>query len=247
MGQAGTRATRRPSGPGRAVHTALLESFEENATLWNGHRVFAVDGSKFNLPKTLQPDGFKRPSPNAAYPQGLVSCLYRLQDKLPYDVDLAPGGDERTLARHHSRLLKPEDIVVYDRGYVSRALLAHPIDHRLHAVFRIRRKADTQVDRIFESAHPDTVLTLRPRTMDPTPRTVRIVRIVRAPKLRRGPADNACGFPSLSRTDPRRSLPSARIDRGTLQDRQADPRHGGLLMLSLPRACAVCSRNSSPE
>ncbi len=125
---------------------------------------------------TLQPDGFKRPSPNAATPQGLVSCLYRLQDKLPYDVDLAPGGDERTLARHHSRLLKPEDIVVYDRGYVSRALLAHPIDHRLHAVFRIRRKADTQVDQILESTRQDTLLTLKPRTVDPTPRTVRIVR-----------------------------------------------------------------------
>ena len=34
---------------------------------------------------------FRRPSPSAAYPQGLVSCLYRLQDKVPHDVDLAPG------------------------------------------------------------------------------------------------------------------------------------------------------------
>ncbi len=161
----------------RDVHAAVLESFEATATRWNGHRVFAVDGSKFNLPKTLQPDGFKRPSPNAAYPQGLVSCLYRLQDKIPYDVELAPGGDERALARHHSRLLKPEDIVVYDRGYFSRALLAHHVDHGLHAVFRMRRKADTQLDRILEGDLQETVLTLKPRTVDPIPRTIRIVRI----------------------------------------------------------------------
>ncbi len=162
------------------MHAALLESFEENATLWNGHRVFAVDGRTFNLPPlpfpTLQPDGFKRPSPNAATPQGLVSCLYRLQDKLPYDVDLAPGGDERTLARHHSHLLKPEDIVVYDRGYVSRALLAHPIDQDLHAVFRIRRKADTQVDPIMRRDHPDTCLTLTAKTSDTEPRRIRVVK-----------------------------------------------------------------------
>ncbi len=160
----------------RDVHAAVLESFEATATLWNGHRVFAVDGSKFNLPKTLQPDGFKRPSPNAAYPQGLVSCLYRLQDKIPHDVALAPGGDERALARHHSRLLQPEDIVVYDRGYFSRALLAHHVDQDLHAVFRIRRKADTQVDRILQSTRPETVLTLKPRKVDPAPRTVRVVK-----------------------------------------------------------------------
>ena len=91
-------------------------------------------------------------------------------------MDLAPGGDERALARHHSRLLKPEDIVVYDRGYFARALLAHHIDQDLHAVFRIRRKADTQVDQILKSTRQDTLLTLKPRTMDPTPRTVRIVK-----------------------------------------------------------------------
>ena len=61
----------------RDVHATVIESFEETATLWNGHRVFAVDGSTFNLPKTLQPDGFKRPSPHAATPQGLASTAYR--------------------------------------------------------------------------------------------------------------------------------------------------------------------------
>jgi len=95
---------------------------------------------------------------------------------IPYDVDRAPGGDERAderaRARHHSRLLNPHDIVVSDRGYFARARLAHPIDHRLHAVFRIRRPnrtADTPVDQIFESTRPDTRLTLKPRKTDPAP------------------------------------------------------------------------------
>jgi len=33
-----------------AVHATRLESFEETATLWNGHRVFAVEDRTFNLP-----------------------------------------------------------------------------------------------------------------------------------------------------------------------------------------------------
>ena len=160
----------------RDVHAAVLAPFEEGATTWNGHRVFAVDGSRFNLPKTLQQAGFRRPSPNAAYPQGLVSCLYRLLDKVPYDVDLAPGGNERALAQHHLRRLAPKDVVVYDRGYFSRALLAHHVDNGLHAVFRIRRRADPQLDAILASNIQDTHLTLKPRKVDPEPRTVRIVR-----------------------------------------------------------------------
>jgi len=62
--------------------------------------------------------------------------------------------------------------VVSDRGTVARALLAHPIDHRLHAVFRIRRPnrtADTPVDPILKSTRQDTLLTLKPRKTDPAP------------------------------------------------------------------------------
>ena len=61
----------------RDVHTAVLEQFEGTTTTWKSHRVFAVDVRQFNLPKALQQAAFKRPSPNAADPQGLVSCLYR--------------------------------------------------------------------------------------------------------------------------------------------------------------------------
>jgi len=56
----------------RDLHAAVLEPFEESATTWCGHRVFAVDDSRFNLLRTLQQEAFKRPAPNAACPQGLV-------------------------------------------------------------------------------------------------------------------------------------------------------------------------------
>ena len=104
----------------------------------------------------------------------------RPSDRAPYDVDLAPGGNERALARHHSRLLAPKDAVVHDRGYFSRALLAHHVDNGRHAVFRIRRRADMQLEAILASDIQDTLLTLKPRKVDPEPRTVRIVRAPRS-------------------------------------------------------------------
>ena len=41
--------------------------------LLNNQRIFAVDGSKINLPHELINDGYKTPSDNAHYPQGLIS------------------------------------------------------------------------------------------------------------------------------------------------------------------------------
>ena len=55
---------------------------------WQGHRVFAVDGTCLNLPRGLVREGWRTPVDGAHYPQGLVSCLYRLQSRLPVDFDL---------------------------------------------------------------------------------------------------------------------------------------------------------------
>jgi len=44
-----------PPSPGLGHHAvSALAPFEEGTTTWNGHRVFAIDGSKVTLPKTLQ-------------------------------------------------------------------------------------------------------------------------------------------------------------------------------------------------
>ena len=59
------------------VHRAVLQHAprDDPRALWRGHRVFAVDGSKLNLPRPLVRDGYRLPSETAHYPQGLLSCL----------------------------------------------------------------------------------------------------------------------------------------------------------------------------
>ena len=130
---------------------------------WQGHRVFAVDGSSLNLPRGLVHEGWRTPVDGAHYPQGLVSCLYRLQSRLPVDFDLHAHGNERAAALAHLNVLSANDVVVYDRGYYSYEMLhAHAI-RGLHAVFRMKRKTGVDVDRFIHGGRRDTVIEVAPR------------------------------------------------------------------------------------
>ena len=71
----------------------------------HGYRIFAVDGSKLNLPRPLAQEGYRTPSSNAHYPQGLLSCLYQLRSRIPVDFDLLAHGNERLAALAHLRAL----------------------------------------------------------------------------------------------------------------------------------------------
>ena len=64
------------------LHREILRHGGEGAR-WKGHRLFAVDGTKMNLPRQMVSAGYPLPNDGARYPQGLVSCLYRLDTKIP--------------------------------------------------------------------------------------------------------------------------------------------------------------------
>jgi hypothetical protein len=118
-----------PSDFFRILHARIIRRFERafgKGPRWRGRRVFAVDASRISLPRELIRDGFFLPS-QSHYPHGLVSCLYRLDIHLPYDVELGKENDERAAARAHLAVLKARDVVVYDRGYFSYTLIA---EHR---------------------------------------------------------------------------------------------------------------------
>ena len=71
------------------THESLAQTERHCETdRWQGHRIFAIDGSRINLPRPLLRCGYKTPSDNAHYPQGLLSCLYQLKAKIPMDFHL---------------------------------------------------------------------------------------------------------------------------------------------------------------
>ena len=136
------------------VHRAVLQHAprDDPRALWRGHRVFAVDGSKLNLPRPLLHDGYRLPSETAHYPQGLLSCLYQLRTQLPVDFDLVSHNDERRAALAHLEALAPGEVAVYDRGYYSFRLLHTHCARGVQAVFRLKKNANGPFRAFIRSA-----------------------------------------------------------------------------------------------
>jgi hypothetical protein len=139
----------------KCANQKILEAYaaESSRYSWLGHRLFAIDGSKINLPRDLVQCGYSTPVKTAHYPQGLLSCLYQLQSRLPFDFDLASHGNERLSAIRHLQTLENGDVVVYDRGYFSYLLLYRHYERGLHAIFRLQENSSNAIQAFF--ANPD--------------------------------------------------------------------------------------------
>lgn len=136
----------------------LQQAKPDNDRLWQGHSLFAVDGSKINLPRQLLGTGYETPSDNAYYPQGLVSCLFQLKTKIPVDFDLVSHRDERRLALSHLSALNENDVVVYDRGYYSYELLHAHKERNIHPIFRLKETACKGVREFSSSNETDKIV-----------------------------------------------------------------------------------------
>ena len=144
-----------------AAHDTQTE-LNDRSQRWLNHRLFAVDGSKLNLPRELIGHNYRTPSNDADYPQGLLSCLYQLKSKIPYDFDLVDHGNERQCALAHLKTLTTNDVVVYDRGYFSYAMLYYHLLMGVHPVFRLQKNTFKAIDDFRNSTLTDQTLTLLP-------------------------------------------------------------------------------------
>ena len=148
----------------QCANQRILEAYAPDRTryTWHGHRLFAVDGSKINLPRALVKQGYRTPNAKTHYPQGLLSCLYEIRSQLPYDFDVVSHSDERMCARKHLDVLKVNDVVVYDRGYYSYAMLHQHYQTGVHAVFRLQEGSSTVIRDFFASGDTDRDVTISP-------------------------------------------------------------------------------------
>ena len=144
----------------KRVNQRIIEAYgpEANRYDWFGHRLFAVDGSRLNLPRQLVARGYKTPSDNAHYPQGLLSCLYQVRSQLPFDFSLTAHTDERLCAVEHLNLLEPGDVVVYDRGHFSYRMLHRHSATGIHAVFRLQQGGTNVIREFFASAQTNILV-----------------------------------------------------------------------------------------
>jgi hypothetical protein len=131
----------------KRANQKILAAYGDDASryCWLGHRLFAIDGSKINLPRQLLACGYSTPGKTAHYPLGLLSCLYELKSQMPFDFDLVSHANERLCALHHLDVLQASDVVVYDRGYFSYLLLHRHVENGIHA-FTLNRLFANRAD-----------------------------------------------------------------------------------------------------
>ena len=149
------------------LNTAVIQlssTNDDSTTRWLGHRIFSIDASKIILPHELTAWGFKPANEKTHYPQGLVSTLFNLKTRLPYDVTLKELMSERIPVPQHLDHLSAGDVVVYDRGYFSYELLWEHSRRGIHAVFRIKGKNNLRRIQTFleRSRLLEEVVTIKP-------------------------------------------------------------------------------------
>jgi len=152
----------------KRAHQKILAAYAVDASRysWLGHRLFAIDGSKINLPRKLLAYGYSTPCKTAHYPLGLLSCLYQLKSQMPVDFDLVSHANERLCAMRHLEVLQANDVVVYDRGYFSYSLLHRHAETGIHAIFRLQENGFSAIKAFFASPQTDTeiILDLSPQS-----------------------------------------------------------------------------------
>ena len=116
---------------------------------WNGLHVFAIDGSKIELPNSKElfenfGEMFNTHKPEEKYAQALASIVYDVLDDYIVHASLnrflAP---EREAALEHLQNLEAlgiykDSVVVFDRGYYSESMFRYCVEHGHYCVMRIK-------------------------------------------------------------------------------------------------------------
>jgi hypothetical protein len=147
------------------INEMILSIREKSKPLsrWCGHRVFAADGSRVNVPHELLDKGYKTRNKGQYYPQGLMSTLYHLGDGLIYDCLLSANKSERHCLISQMDALSKEDVLVLDRGYFSYLLLYLAIEKGIHLICRLQSGSmNKAVKAFFDSDLNYTVIDYYP-------------------------------------------------------------------------------------
>jgi IS4 transposase len=136
---------------------------------WKGLRILAVDGSKVMLPtndETISEFGVLRYDNGAGaageHSYAVASVLYDVLNRIAIDAVLKPAhAYEVDLAAGHLEHTKPDDLVIYDRGYCSYRMMA--LASRAQGDFLIRcpsGRINVATDMLSGNGPDDAVVTL---------------------------------------------------------------------------------------
>ena len=186
-------------------HTAFIElnekvvvdlTYADTFQTYQGHRLLAVDGSKILLPDT--------PASQAAFGTiaytnqearvrgehawARASVLYDVLNNIVVDATLSHiDTSETKLANEHLPHSRPNDLIVFDRGYGAYGVMAAVKASKAHFLIRCHRRSFRTAREMFAGLGADSVIVTIPvpKNVSPSERrclpetmTVRFVRVV---------------------------------------------------------------------
>ena len=147
----------------------------DNRKLWHNYHIFAIDGSKLELPNSesnfkLFGEMFTTTSKKPRYfTQALGSMVYDVMDDYIVHASIHPYlSSERAAALSHLQTLESlgiyeESIVIFDRGYYSEALFRYCVEHGHLCVMRLKESI-----KIAQKCHGDSHFILKGNPSDKT-------------------------------------------------------------------------------
>lgn len=166
--------------------------YEKNSTQhWQGHRVLAVDGTKYLLPSTeaiYKEFGGVSNQFEKRVPMAMGSCLYDVFQGLVLDAVIAPyTSSERELAYQHLSLAEIGDLILYDRGYPSFWFFAAHQEKGINFCMRVKASFNSATKEFVKSGKkqalavltPDNKMTLQCKEKDLSsePMLLRLLRV----------------------------------------------------------------------
>lgn len=127
----------------------LFYKYIPSRKLWHGYHLFAVDGSKFELPNSKSNFEFfgemcGYPDPNRRFTMALASIVYDvLDDYIVHASFHRYLASERAAAIEHLKNLEDlniyhNSIVIFDRGYYSENMFRYCVAHNHLCLMRLK-------------------------------------------------------------------------------------------------------------
>ena len=151
------------------LFTLSVDIFYKNLKkrkLWHGYHIFAIDGSKIEVPNSPSNfdffgEMFTYPHKDRKFSSGLASIVYDVLDDYIVHASLHKYlGSERAAAREHLKTLEDlniykNSVIVFDRGYYSEDMFRYCVSNGYLCLMRLREKF-----KMVRSCHGDTVAIL---------------------------------------------------------------------------------------
>ena len=153
--------------------------------LWNGYHLFAIDGSKIELPNSKSNfeffgEMFGYPDPSRRFTMGLGSIVYDvLDDYIVYASFQRYLASERSAALEHLHNLEDlniyqNSVVIFDRGYYSEDMFRYCVEHQHLCLMRLKQNYN-----IAKKCFGDIITVLPGNTKDGTENVkIRVIEVI---------------------------------------------------------------------